>query len=278
MFLLEFTEVDLLIFHPSSSCNWVNFYCKMHALLENFSTFSWSDILESEEKCISFLEDLELIPRKTDQLVCPVCGGSMSTMKNKNYKAGWLWTCKNQTSDQKPCSGTVKPLENTFFESNRVPLRDFVGIIFCFILGMDVRRISEQVGYWRLRRRENRIGSRTILDIFNKCKKIGAIIAVHSGEQIENLEEAFEVYCEKFMHALPNYGDKVYQFLMDIKSVYPGYGKKGLACEVSNLCVMSSLLSVSGDNLHDLSGSTENLDVSTSCAGMDDSVSSTRDH
>lgn len=250
----------------------------MHHLLENFSPFSWSDILESEEKCISFLEDLELIPRKTDKLACPVCCGSMSTMKNKNYKTGWLWTCKNLTSDQKTCPGSVKPLENTFFESHRVPLRDFVGIIFCFLLGMDVRKISEQVGYWRISRRENRIGSRTILDIYNKCKKIGAIIAVHSGEQAENLAEAFDVYCEKYMLVLPSYGDKVYQFLMDIKSVYPGYGKKGLASEVSNLCVMSSFLSVSGDNLHELSASTENLNLSVSGDGMDDLVSSTGHH
>ena len=246
----------------------------MHALLENFSIFSWSDILECEEKCIQFLEDLELIPRKTDQLACPVCSGPMSTMKNKNYKTGWLWTCKNQTSDQKPCTGSVKPLENTFFESHRVPLRDFVGIIFCFILEMDVRQISEQIGYWRIRRRENRIGSRTILDIYNKCKKIGAIIALHSGEELEKLEEAYNVYRDRFLLVLSNYGERVLRFLTDVKRVYPGYGKKGLANEISNLCVMPSFLSVSGDKLHELTASTENLNLSISADGADDSVSS----
>ena len=85
----------------------------MHPLLVNFSIFTWMSILESEEKVISFLTEVGLIPSRDLEVFCGVCGARMVAWQDKSRKVGFRFVCsmKRQTK----CSGTLDPLSNTFF-------------------------------------------------------------------------------------------------------------------------------------------------------------------
>ena len=194
----------------------------MHPAFENLDILTFDQIIQTEGKCISVLEDIGLIPKKKDAPACPVCSGSMGAVDRKN---GWMWLCKIKT-----CSGSVNPLENTFFSDFDLPLKDIVLVVLLIIFKDNLQTIIKISNNFKKRKNESIVKDETYELIHNKCRKVCEIIMSQKYERLVRPYSStlYLLYRKRKMDTLKDFGPKAYQFFMDIKCVYPGYGKKGL--------------------------------------------------
>lgn len=205
----------------------------MHPQLQNLSVFTWMDIIESNETCISLLGDLGLIPEKTDFApACPKCSGSMTARSHKNYTLGWKWMCKKHKSKDNRCAGSKNPLDGTFFENNHIPLMDILGLMFGYFLKIGFNEIQDHINCWRRSRKQKQMSTTSISDFYSRFRKIILIALRKRGKYSENLEKTdvkklFQKY-SKTMEVGPSFRNLVFQFLMDVKSEYPCFGNKGV--------------------------------------------------
>lgn len=154
----------------------------MHPFLKDFSVFSWPDILSSEEKCISFLQAYQLIPKKEDTPPCPLCGGVMSACSHNRYKLGYRWLCRNRNSKIQKCKGSINPLEDTFFEDVRISFRDVLAIIFAFVHKWPVTSTISNMQRWRSKQGEKTISKETVCDFYGYCREVAEVFASHFSE------------------------------------------------------------------------------------------------
>ncbi|CAH2100528.1 unnamed protein product [Euphydryas editha] len=68
----------------------------LHPKLDNFNIFnSFAELVSSEEKSISFLEEIDLIPsRQSTPPQC--CGLPMLVVSDTRYKFNWVWRCSSK--------------------------------------------------------------------------------------------------------------------------------------------------------------------------------------
>lgn len=184
---------------------------------------SLHDIVDTEDHCIYFLQELELIPKFDDAPPCPVCSGSMGTLE---HEIGWMWSCGNKT-----CPGSVNPLQNTFFEDIPLPLRVVVEIIICHFLRKDDIQMAYNYTRNKYSNYLNIITKEVIEQVYDKCKIVCQIIMSQEHERMIGpyISTLYLMYLKRTINAPSrSWGYKAYTFLMDIKAVYPGYGKIGL--------------------------------------------------
>ena len=67
----------------------------MHPFLINFCIFTWMSILETEEKAISSLQDIEFIPRRGSSIRCFICDSLMVAWSCPSRKLGFRFMCQN---------------------------------------------------------------------------------------------------------------------------------------------------------------------------------------
>lgn len=187
-----------------------------------------------------FTQDLQLIPQKNAVPACPVCCGFMVAV---DQEIAWLWKCNKET-----CSGTVNPLQNTFFEDIHFSLLDTVAFILNFVDKRDVDVAWEHVYFWtwsRNRRNERNLTEETVKHIYAKCRRVCEIIMSQEHERMIGpyISTLYLMYLKRTLNApCVSRAQKASTLLMDIKSVYPGYGKIGL-----NYKHLSSPLSAAGN-------------------------------
>lgn len=188
----------------------------MHPVFESYR--SLHDVVDTEDDCIYFLEDLGLVPKMDDAPPCPVCSGSMGAF---DREIGWMWLCNNY----KTCSGSVNPLQNTFFEDIPLPLRVVVKIIVChFVRKYDIQMAYDCTYF-------DNITKEIIKQVYDKCKIVCQIIMSQEHERMIGpyISTLYLMYLKRTLNAPSlSWGRKAYTFLMDVKAVYPGYGKIGL--------------------------------------------------
>ena len=97
----------------------------MHLLLVNFSIFMWMIILESEEKVIKFLTEIDLVPNWDDNIKCVNCSDEMASWTCSVRKTGFQFICKNYRKEKNPYKTTLDALENTFLK-----VLEFHSVIF----------------------------------------------------------------------------------------------------------------------------------------------------
>lgn len=189
----------------------------MHPAFEELSYRNLHDIADTEDDCICVLQELGLVPKFDDAPPCPVCSGSMGAFE---HEIGWMWLCSNKT-----CPGIVNPLQNTFFEDIQLPLRVVVRIIIChFVKKYDIQ-MAYDLSYF------NSVTNEDIKQVYDKCKIVCQIIMSQEHERMIGpyISTLYLMYLKRTLNAhSSSWGYKAYTFLMDIKVVYPGYGKIGL--------------------------------------------------
>lgn len=183
--------------------------------------------IKTEEKCISFLEDLKLIPKKNEVPACPVCSGSMEVACQwKQETASWLWECSKET-----CLGSVNPLQNTFFEGIQLSLLDTLVIILNFTDKRDLFDAWHFVNFFEWTATEKNIGKEMVKHVYDKCKRVCQIVMSQEHERMIGpyISTLHLMYCKRTLN-VPNMSRsrKASIFLEDVRGVYPGYGKNGL--------------------------------------------------
>lgn len=201
-------------------------------ILQNLTMFTWNALLDEEEKCISLLQDMELIPRKKDSPLCPACGSPMAALSHSSYILKWRWMCKKRKDKNARCFKSVSPLQNTFFEHNKLPFRDVLAIIFGFIMKVSGLQLHREITTWRIQHRQERgINHNTVCFHYHRFKRIGITIMKYSRDSELKEETSNDKLLEEYykrLSRLPFFNQRVFQFLLDIKPVFPGYGKVGL--------------------------------------------------
>ena len=91
-------------------------------------------------------------------------------------------TGKKKNSVQ--CKTVVDPLANTLFEGTRIPFRDILAIIFCFVLKLPISFCLNQICYWRQSRNEREMHPQTTTDYFSFCREVCEVIASHDSRQL----------------------------------------------------------------------------------------------
>ena len=86
----------------------------MHLLLVIFFIFTWMTILESEEKAIKFLTEIDLVPSRDDKIKCVNCSDEMASWTCSVRKIGFQFICKNYRKEKNSYKTTLDALENTF--------------------------------------------------------------------------------------------------------------------------------------------------------------------
>ena len=76
----------------------------LHLLLVDLCIFTWMSILESEEKIISFLMEIDLIPSRKLEVFCDKGGAQMVAWQAKSLKVGFHFVCSMKRRTK--CSGT----------------------------------------------------------------------------------------------------------------------------------------------------------------------------
>lgn len=154
----------------------------MHPLLTNFSIFTWMDILGNEKTAISFLTDIGLIPNRESIFNCPICGSEMAAWSDNSRKMGFRYVCKKKTKSK--CPGTMDSLTNTFFERTRIPFRDILAIIFCFILKQPISFCVSHLCSWRKHRKDSPMHLSTVSDYFCLCREVCEVVASHDSAKL----------------------------------------------------------------------------------------------
>lgn len=205
-------------------------------ILQNLTIFNWHTLLDYEEQCISLLEDLDLIPRRNDSPpTCPACFGPMSATAHKKYTLKWRWTCKKKKkkSMTERCSKSISPLQNTFFEKSKLPFRDTLALIFGFVMKLNAVQLHREMTNWRRiqLRKEKSINHNTVFEYYHRFKRIGMTIMKYSRDSEMKKETSNEKLLQAYykrLDSLPFLGQRVFQFLLDIKPAFPGFGNVGL--------------------------------------------------
>ncbi|KAG8192020.1 hypothetical protein JTE90_001747 [Oedothorax gibbosus] len=154
----------------------------MHPLLANFSIFTWMDILGDEKTAISFLTDIGLIPNRESNFNCPICGSEMAAWSDNSRKMGFRYVCKKKTKSK--CPGTMDSLTNTFFERTRIPFRDILAIIFCFVLKQPISFCVSHLCSWRKHRKDSPMHLSTVSDYFCLCREVCEVVASHDSSKL----------------------------------------------------------------------------------------------
>ena len=155
----------------------------MHPLLVDFSIFTWMNILNSEDSVISFLTEVQLIPSRDAEVFCSACNSKMVPWSYKSGKVGFRFVCKNRRKEAR-CNHIVDPLVNTFFEKTRIPFRDILAIVFCFVLKLPVTFCLNQISTWRRSRGERDIHPGTTCDWYSYCREVCEVIASHNYKEL----------------------------------------------------------------------------------------------
>ena len=159
----------------------------MHPLLSFLCRYSERDILDSNENCFSLLEDMGLIPKKTDQPPpCPTCCGPMGAHAHKSYTTGWRWVCrKRKNPGQDKCATTVNPSKNTFFENVHLPVKDVLALLFLFVDDYPVTLAHRDLWTWRMgKRHESGISINTVVDFYCFFREIAEVYASNYSSQL----------------------------------------------------------------------------------------------
>lgn len=164
----------------------------MHPLLNHFNVHSFGNICKSKEKAISFLQDLEIVPKRTDDPPsCPACFGPMTTIANSDYALGWKWICKKRKRfGQDKCTATVNPLKDTFFENVHLPINFVLMFVFHFVKNTPVTDAHVQISMFRKEmmqgkpeEKEKGVSIKTAIDFYYFCREIAEIFASNYGDK-----------------------------------------------------------------------------------------------
>lgn len=177
--------------------------------------------IETKEECILFLQDIRLIPKKNDAPACPECSGSMEAV---DQEIAWQWLCRKKT-----CSGYVNPLQNTFFQDIQLPLLDTLSLILNFT---DKQCLYDARDNCRgFSRRRGSVSKKNVKQVYEKCRRVCEIIMSQTHERMIGpyTSTLYLMYLKRTLNVQSlSRGSKAYIFLMDVKAVYPGFGKRGL--------------------------------------------------
>lgn len=171
----------------------------MHNLLINLNVHTFTDICKSKEQTISFLQDLEFIPKRTDlPPPCKACNGPMSTVSHSKYTLGWKWMCrKRKQVRQDICTSSLNPLTDTFFENVHISMNYVVLFLFHFVKNTPVTDVHTQVSDYKVSREQKGISIKTVIDFYSFFREIAEIYSSNCsnkfggpGKTIE-LDETF---------------------------------------------------------------------------------------
>lgn len=183
--------------------------------------------IRSEAECISFLQDIQLIPKKNDAPACPECSGCMEAV---DQEIAWQWICRKET-----CSGHVNALKNTFFEDIQLPLLDALALILNFTdrqFFCDARQNCRSFSWKRTESvRTESVSKESVKQVYAKCRRVCEIIMSQTHERMVSPYNStlYLMYLKRTLNVGSlSRGSKAYIFLMDVKAVYPGYDKTGL--------------------------------------------------
>lgn len=207
----------------------------MHPILTYINPLTAYELLGSEEKCLLFLRDIDLIPRQ-ENVPCK-CGSTMLISKEKKRKLGWRWKCKG-------CRLTLGPLSNTFFEGSKLLISEILTIIFFFAWNVPITSAAKTLKEWRQGRGEKILEYKTVHDFYNFCRLVCEVSESHNSfENENNLPENSltsprndkvirkntpeHYYRKRRLKESLSHGQQIANFLEDIKEVFPGPGKIG---------------------------------------------------
>jgi len=113
----------------------------VHPKLQNFNFVEL--LVGDDEKAISFLQELKLIPSR-DTILPQCCGIRIENTTGTNF--GWRWRCFSKGSRKKgskACRNTVNPCSGTFFDGShcRIAIREAFSIILCFVMDVNVTQV-----------------------------------------------------------------------------------------------------------------------------------------
>lgn len=178
---------------------------------------------ETEKSCISFLSDIKLIPKKNVAIACPQCSSSMVAV---NQEIAWLWKCTKET-----CSGSVNPLQNTFFEDIELSPLYVLALILNFVDKRLIWQALDHVGsqYWFRTKKD--LSEETVKQVYAKCRRVCEIVMSQEYERMIGPYSStlYLMYLKRILNVNSvSRARKGCEFLNDVAVVYPGYGKTGL--------------------------------------------------
>ena len=141
-------------------------------------------------------------------------------------------TGKKKNSVQ--CKTVVDPLANTFFEGTRIPFRDILAIIFCFVLKLPISFCLNRICYWRQSRNEREMHPQSTTDYFSFCREVCEVIASHDSRKLGGLGKTISVD-ETFLTCRKYHRGKVTESnTVIVLDIYCREDREGLFFEVES--------------------------------------------
>lgn len=207
----------------------------MHPLLTSINPLTAYDLLGSEEKCIKFLQDIDMIPRQ--KAVSCKCGSTMAVSKEKRRKLGWRWKCKK-------CRVSLGPLTNTFFEGSKLLINEILAIVFFFAWNVRITTAAKTLNEWRQGRGGKGFEYKTVNEFYNFCRVVCEVSESHDSLEnedkpskksrtsrrngkVDRTKTPEHFYRRRRLQENLSHGQKIANYLEDIKEVFPGPGKEG---------------------------------------------------
>lgn len=171
----------------------------MHSSLNHLNVHTFTDICKSKELTISFLQDLGLVPKRSDPPpLCLSCNGSMSSVAHNRYTLGWKWMCrKRKKIGQDKCTRSVNSLKDTFFENVHLSINYVVLLLFHFVKDTPVTDAHTQVSSYKEKMEGEGISITTVVDFYYFCREVCEVFSSNysskfggPGKTIE-LDETF---------------------------------------------------------------------------------------
>lgn len=157
----------------------------LHPKLNNFTILaSFQELISTDQKAISFLEEISLIPsRSSTPPHC--CGIPMRVEEFKDKKLGWVWRCSSKGHKKKSakvCRKIKNPCEGTFFDGSscRIKIRDVLAVMILFVCGLKISDVYEHLLNWRRLNNEDELSWTTLVDYFSYCREVAEVIASHT--------------------------------------------------------------------------------------------------
>lgn len=154
----------------------------LHPRLENFSFFvSFHDLISDDEKAISFLEEIGLLPSKSSQPP-ECCDLPMNIEIQREKKLGWIWRCSSKASKKKGakhCRRSENPCAGTFFDGAkcRIKICETLAIVISFVAKMKVSELYRQLLGWRQQKDDKNMSWSTVIDYYSYCREVAEVIA-----------------------------------------------------------------------------------------------------
>ncbi|XP_035206196.1 uncharacterized protein LOC118202738 isoform X2 [Stegodyphus dumicola] len=154
----------------------------LHEKLKYFCLITDMHLINTEAAALEFATDAGLLPREDEAPPCPKCQAPMRSNKRKESKLGWRWVCSLRNRNN--CSGMINPIENTFFEGTKIPIREALVITVYFVLDHSFSYINQQLKLWREKQKLPVIANETIVDFLSYCREVCEIFASHHSRML----------------------------------------------------------------------------------------------